>query len=161
MSSSCPCRPMARTWWPDAIVALWLTSNKSPSSQCCTSGACRIQLTLSSTMWLPCLKMGSGSRSSTSGVCTYIVRRSSSWIRLVRCAQKRRTGGHTSMAHSISTSRVGARSSSTRMPMCTWVVVDQVVDNHVCHRVGDQRDQQDCCLVAELIVHHCPIEDQD
>ncbi len=119
MPSSCLCQLMARIEWLDAIVELWLASSKLPSSQCCASGACHIRLTLSSRMRLPCLKMGSGSRSSTNGACTYVAKRSSSWIWTARCAQRRQTDGLISIAHSSSTSHVDARLLSTQMPMRT------------------------------------------
>ncbi len=70
-------------------------------------------------MRLPCLKMGSGSRSSTNGACTYVANRSSSWIWTARCAQRRQIDGLISTAHSSSTSRIDARLLSTQMPMCT------------------------------------------
>ncbi len=70
-------------------------------------------------MRLPCLKMGSGSRSSTNGACTYVAKRSSSWIWTARCAQRRQTNGLISTTHSNSTPRVDARLLSTQMPMCT------------------------------------------
>jgi hypothetical protein len=49
----------------------------------------------------------------------------------------------------------------THGPPCALrIVVDQVVDNHACRCVGNQRDQQDHCPAAEPIAHHRPIEDQ-
>jgi hypothetical protein len=68
--SSCSCRLMSKTQWPNANVASWLALNKLSSSQCYTSGECCIKLTLSSRMRLPCLNMGNGSKLSTSGACT-------------------------------------------------------------------------------------------
>jgi hypothetical protein len=41
------------------------------------------------------------------------------------------------------------------------VAIDQVVDDHVHYHVGNQQDQQDRHLAAELINHHHPAEDQD
>ncbi len=117
--SSCSRQPMAKTQWSDAIMVLWFVSSKLPSSCCCPSGTCCIRLTLSSRMRLPCLKMGSGSRSSTSDACTYIANRNSSRIWMTRCAQKRQTDGHTFTACSSYTSCVNVRSSNTRTPMHT------------------------------------------
>ncbi len=108
-----------KTQWLDAIMASWFALNKPLSSRCCASGVCRIRLTLSSRMQLPYLKMGNGLKLSTSGVCTYVAKRSSSWIWMARCAQRRQIGGCTSIARSSFTSRVDTRLSSTRMPMCT------------------------------------------
>ncbi len=119
MPSSCPCRPMAKTQWSNAIVVSWLASSKLPNSRCCASGACRIGLTLSSKTWLPYLKMGSGLRSSTSGACTCITKRNSSWIWIVKCAQRRQISGRTFTAHSSFTFHADAKLSNTRTPMCT------------------------------------------
>ncbi len=124
MPSSCPWRPMARTQWLDAIVASWFASSKLSSSRCYAFGACHIKLTLSSKMQLPCFNMGNGSRSPTSGACTCVAKRNSSWIWTVRCAQRRWTDGCTSMACSSSTYHTDAISSNILTPMrtssCHW-----------------------------------------
>ncbi len=120
MPSWCSCHLMVKTQWLDAIMALWLASSKLSNSRCNTSGVCCIILTLSSrNWWLPYLKIGSGSKSSTNVVCTCITRRSSSWMWTTRCAQRRRIGGCTSMTCSSSTFHIDAKSSSTWMPMHT------------------------------------------
>ncbi len=134
--SSCLCRSMVRTQWPDSIMVSWFALSKLPSFWCCAFGVCRIKLTLSSRMQLPCFKMGSGSRLFTSGACTCVAKRSSSWIWTTNCQAHRRP--------------------------CTFqVTVDQVVDDHACCRADDQRDQKDRHLVVELIAHHRLAEDQD
>ncbi len=48
-----------------------------------------------------------------------------------------------------------------KRPWAFRVVIDQVVDDHARRCVNDQRDQQDCLPVAQLIAHHRPTKDQD
>ncbi len=46
-------------------------------------------------------------------------------------------------------------------PCALWVVVDQMVDDHVCCHTGNQRDWQDCCLATEPIAQHRPTKNQN
>ncbi|CAN5953532.1 unnamed protein product [Sphagnum jensenii] len=64
---------------------------------------------------------------------------------------------HAQVLHLASTQDCRAH----KRPWAFRVVIDQVVHDHARRCVNDQRDQQDCLPVAQLIAHHRPTKDQD